>query len=275
MAVPVTGVVNRIKDLIANRHGRLVGVVLGLLLGGVVGALLGFLLGWGLDLSLRLLPFAPWRWARVDPEADDARLWPVFFGWLGRIAKSDGRVSRNEIGAVREIMSDLGLGAEARRLAIDLFSRGKAAPFPGMLLARAVSLGTGADRARRAVRLASRVAVADRRPPSDSVREELMAFARLLGVSETEVAVFLEPREPSARAPIVPARTLSAAFELLGVNEGADRQSVKLAYRRMVSANHPDRVVALGLPDSEVRAAGERTRVIREAYELIRRHGRA
>jgi DnaJ like chaperone protein len=45
---------------------------------------------------------------------------------------------------------------------------------------------------------------------------------------------------------------------------------VKLAYRRLISQNHPDKLVANGLPESMIEAAHERTRSILEAYEAIR-----
>ena len=45
---------------------------------------------------------------------------------------------------------------------------------------------------------------------------------------------------------------------------------VKKAYRRLMSQNHPDKLVANGLPESMIAAAHERTQRILEAYELIR-----
>mgnify|MGYP005605646345 CR=1 FL=1 len=62
------------------------------------------------------------------------------------------------------------------------------------------------------------------------------------------------------------------AYQVLGVAAGATDAEVTLAYRRLVSANHPDKLVANGLPESMVEAAHERTRRILEAYELIRTH---
>ncbi len=47
---------------------------------------------------------------------------------------------------------------------------------------------------------------------------------------------------------------------------------VTLAYRRLVSQSHPDKMVANGLPESMIEAAHERTRRVLEAYELVRRH---
>jgi len=39
-----------------------------------------------------------------------------------------------------------------------------------------------------------------------------------------------------------------------------------------MSQNHPDKLVANGLPHSMIEAAHERTRQILEAYEIIRKH---
>jgi DnaJ like chaperone protein len=65
---------------------------------------------------------------------------------------------------------------------------------------------------------------------------------------------------------------LADAYQVLGVEPGARDAEVTLAYRRLVSQNHPDKLVANGLPQSMVEAAHERTRRILEAYEIIRKH---
>ena len=59
---------------------------------------------------------------------------------------------------------------------------------------------------------------------------------------------------------------------MLGVTPETVDAKVTLAYRRLMSQNHPDKLVANGLPQSMVEAAHERTRRILEAYEVIRNH---
>jgi len=66
---------------------------------------------------------------------------------------------------------------------------------------------------------------------------------------------------------------LADAYQVLGVESGAPDAEVTLAYRRLVSQNHPDKLVANGLPQSMVEAAHERTRRILEAYEIIANTG--
>jgi DnaJ like chaperone protein len=65
---------------------------------------------------------------------------------------------------------------------------------------------------------------------------------------------------------------LADAYQALGVRADAADADVTLAYRRLMSQNHPDKLVANGLPQSMIEAAHERTRQILEAYEIIRKH---
>ena len=47
---------------------------------------------------------------------------------------------------------------------------------------------------------------------------------------------------------------------------------MRRAFRKLVSKNHPDKLVAQGLPESMIAAAHERTQRILEAYETIKNH---
>ena len=50
----------------------------------------------------------------------------------------------------------------------------------------------------------------------------------------------------------------------------ASDAEVSKAYRRLMNQNHPDKLVAKGLPESMMKAAEEKTRQIRAAYDAIR-----
>ena len=43
-----------------------------------------------------------------------------------------------------------------------------------------------------------------------------------------------------------------------------------MAFRRLMSRHHPDKLKANGLPDSMLEHAKQRTQAIREAYDLLR-----
>jgi len=56
----------------------------------------------------------------------------------------------------------------------------------------------------------------------------------------------------------------------LGVAPGASDAEVKRAYRKQMSENHPDKLVARGLPESMLEIAKQKTQAIQAAWERIR-----
>ena len=69
-----------------------------------------------------------------------------------------------------------------------------------------------------------------------------------------------------------PNARLADAYEVLGVASSATDAEVTKAFRKLMSKNHPDKLVAQGLPESMIAAAHESTQRILEAYELVKTH---
>ena len=63
---------------------------------------------------------------------------------------------------------------------------------------------------------------------------------------------------------------MAEAYSVLGIEPSAEVKAVKLAYRRLMSQHHPDKLVSRGLPESMRANAEQRTREIRAAYERIK-----
>ena len=57
---------------------------------------------------------------------------------------------------------------------------------------------------------------------------------------------------------------------MLGVAPTASDAEVKRAYRKLMSENHPDKLVARGLPESMLEVAKQKTQAIQAAWERIR-----
>ncbi|WP_099864623.1 J domain-containing protein [Pararhizobium haloflavum] len=60
-------------------------------------------------------------------------------------------------------------------------------------------------------------------------------------------------------------------YKVLGVSRDADFQDIKRRYRQAVAANHPDRLIARGVPQEFLAIATDRTARLNAAYEAIER----
>lgn len=60
-------------------------------------------------------------------------------------------------------------------------------------------------------------------------------------------------------------------YAVLGIEPGKPFEEVRRHYRRLVASNHPDRLIARGLPEEFVAIATTRIAAINAAYEMIER----
>jgi DnaJ like chaperone protein len=262
-------------------YGKLIGAALGAIIGrGLLGAIVGFVIGHLYDARKaadRRQRSGPRP--RGAPAADlQAAFFRATFQVMGHVAKADGRVTEQEIDAAREAMRRFSLGEREVHRAIELFTEGKAADFPLEDALAALRAGTAGREDLRRLFVQIQLEAALRGGGlSAPVRGVFARMCSALGVSAIEFAALeamLRMRAyASAGGAARPASDrLADAYQVLGVDAGAPDADVTLAYRRLMSQNHPDKLVANGLPESMVEAAHERTRRILDAYEVVRKH---
>jgi DnaJ like chaperone protein len=70
------------------------------------------------------------------------------------------------------------------------------------------------------------------------------------------------------RARFVP-NTSPLPHTVLGIPPGASRTEARAAWRKLVRANHPDALIARGLPEEAVKLAEKRMIDINRAWETI------
>ena len=258
--------------------GKLVGGAFGFALGGPLGALLGAALGHGFDRGLQ--DTAAPALEPGDRERVQTAFFAATFAVMGRIAKADGRVSADEIQIAGALMDRMGLDAEHRRVAQALFREGKK---PGFPLDDALDQLRRECRGRRdllrlflALEVDAALADGEVQPAERAVLRrigERLGFGRL----EAEAVEAMVRAERHFREQIgTPGRrpeaglALADAYALLGVDPTADDAEVTRAYRRLMSQNHPDKLVSKGLPEEMIRLATEKTQEIKAAYERVR-----
>lgn len=252
--------------------GKAVGGVLGFVAAGPVGSLVGALLGHQFDRGFGFRGEA----VRDAPLQAQRLYFELTFEVMGHLAKSDGRVSEQEIRVARRVMHALKLGPDQVREAMERFTAGKSAQYP---LAERLSeldrqLGQRQDLARAflEIQMQALVGVGSL---GKAKRDALWQVARRLRVGRVELAQI----EALARAHDLRSRPqrgqsveLEDAYRVLGVTMGASDREVKTAYRRLMNQHHPDKLVSRGLPPSMAAAAEQRTHEIRAAYERIKAH---
>jgi DnaJ like chaperone protein len=247
-----------------------VGAAVGMFAGGPAGAAIGALLGHFYDQQQTSASTAGRK--GVDAGSVTETFFRATFLVMGHIAKADGRVSEGDIRAARSMMTDLNLGKPELEFAQQLYREGKSADFPlrSTLSDLAGACEGRADLRRMFVQIQLQTALR-----ADSLgkpaRAVLSRICEALDVStldalQMEALLRVQRNAPGARA----ADQLREAHAVLGVGTDATDAEVTQAYRRLMNANHPDKLVAKGLPESMMALAAEKTRQIRAAYDRIR-----
>jgi len=259
--------------------GKLLGTVAGLATGKPWLALIGLVLGHQFDRG-----FAE-RVSSGQEAVDDRALKHVpeyftraLFQTMGHVAKSDGRVSEEEIRAARSLMSRLHMSPAQARQAIEWFESGKERTFPLLATLRQFRRDSAAnvDLASLFIRLLLEVSLSK---PSLSQRERSMLWTVCteLDLSRVELAqleALMRARRGFGKANgrTQVAGSIGEAYEKLGVTAAASNDEIKTAYRRLMNRNHPDKIAASKPAPAELAAAERRTRDIRNAYELLKVH---
>jgi len=246
--------------------------MLGLATGGPIGFLLGSAFGHGVDSSVEALSRKG-----TAHRAHVARgvTYACTFSVMGFVAKSDGRVTEAAIATAEEIFLEMKLSPQGRALAIALFQDGKKTSFdPAPLLEQ---LQTGCRGSPELLldllRIQLRVAYADG-PLSPARKRVLRLIRQRLGLSviafgELERAVRKQMMNRRGHHHLALPGSLAQAYALLGLSPDSTDEAVKLAYRRLLSRHHPDKIAGSGGSAEATSRASQNTHAIRVAYETI------
>lgn len=200
----------------------------------------------------------------------------ALFQAMGHLAKSDGRVSEDEIRAARLVMHRLSLTPAQVRKAVSWFDEGKNPGYPliqRMRELRRVSARGAGDR-QMFVRLLLEVAMAKTSLNRDE-RAMIWKICKELDIGRVELAqleAMIRAQKGFKRSPAgdADAAKVRNAYTTLGVNEAATNDEVKKAYRRLMNRSHPDKIASENPAQDVIDEAERRTREVRSAYELLK-----
>ncbi|MFC2112320.1 TerB family tellurite resistance protein [Bacteroidota bacterium] len=233
------------------KYGKWIGGGLGWALGGPIGGILGFVAGSMFDNrdgSAR---------KRVFSGTTHGDFTMSLLVLVAAVMKADGQVLKSELDYVRNYFSQ-SFGPAASQEAM-LYLRD--------LLKQNIPLRDVSMQIRQRLDIASRrqllhflfgVSQADGKVHPEEVRviEEIAGY---LGISAADMDsirnMFYED--------------VDSAYKILEIDKSASEDEIKKAYRRMANKYHPDKVAYLG--DDIRKAAGEKFRKVRDAYDKIKK----
>jgi DnaJ like chaperone protein len=244
--------------------GKILGGSIGMAIGGPLGAILGAGLG---HTFVDARATGPTGGVRLSSqETRQAVFFTTVFAMLGKMAKADGRVSKEEIAVVERFIAERLRGdPRARELAIGIFNQAKTDPTPFEAYAQQFGDLFSDQRDVRVMlfQLLFTLAMADGtlHPAEARLLEEALGPLRL----PRDLYDDLRGRTPD----------VDRFYSVLGVSAEASDADVKRAYRKAARDFHPDTIVSKGLPEEFTTFAETKFKEVTEAYEKIMDHRRA
>lgn len=229
--------------------GKIAGAVAGLAAGGPLGALFGGIAG---HLAVD---------RGKDREADKQIAFTMGVIALGaKLAKADGVVTKDEVHAFREVFQVP--ESEARDVAriFDLAKK-DVAGFDSYAKQLAKLFEDDPDMLRNVLEALFHIAQADAvLHPGE--KAYLGKVAQIFGIGDVEFGYILARYIPSER---------QNAYAVLGVTPDISDDDLRRHYRKLMTENHPDKLISRGLPEEMIVVATQKIAIINEAYDEIRK----
>lgn len=263
----------------------LIGAFIGARFMGFFGALIGFFGTIYLRRKIRQGAFNPALRRRRE-----ATFVQTVFTLMGALAKSDGRVSEEEIAHAQKVIARMGLTDTRRQEAIDYFRQGTQPNFDLDAQLTQFNAVCGQAFNLRNVLISHLVssAIAD-----GTLHQAEVALLKRIGAGLGLNMAMIEALFNQARGGFGfggagysqggqghsggyahrphSANALNDAYSVLGVEPTDSDAQIKRKYRKLMSEHHPDKLTGQGMPEDMIEMATERAQSIQAAYDLIKK----
>jgi DnaJ like chaperone protein len=181
------------------------------------------------------------------------------FASLAKVAKADGRVTREEIVTIEQAIAEMNLDSEMTEFVINVFREAKDndVSVSDYLRQFAELIEYERDLSNSFFALLCKIAAADG-DVSDQERAILGEAERTLRLQPGTIDIFIKTK-----------MSLQKAYEILGCEASMSDTDIKRAYRKKCMDFHPDRLSNHGLPPEFMKFANEQVNNLHEAYKMI------
>ena len=239
--------------------GAILGGVIGGMIFGPLGAVVGGIVGGAAGGGK-----SSFSVENVNVEVEDP--FEIFFRSLGKLAKADGLVSREEADMVSTFMRTMEFASAKKKLLIAAFNRGKSSPSSFAQLVTEVKNAFQPQHYQTLLQIYCDLVLADG-AISDVELDFLRAAERVFGLRG-----FVDRWYDSLKNPAEPPPTggLDDAYRILGVTPQSTPDEIKKAWRDKAKEFHPDKLRGKDLPENIVKLAESKFRQAQSAYERIK-----
>tara|TARA_Y100001936_G_C16091385_1_gene686503 strand:- start:2417 stop:3199 length:783 start_codon:yes stop_codon:yes gene_type:complete len=250
---------------------KLIFALLGFFVFGFFGSLIGYFLGSIIDRS------RAYGIGGINPLSSGIRqkiFLKTVFILLGKLAKADGHISKEEIAHVENLFQRLGMSTEHKQNAITQFKQGAKQDFDIEPIIEEFMSICGRTHQLRQMLLVYLIVMALSDGTIKSPEERLLIhIAYQLGYDEIAfrqlLDMVLNQSHFAGGSQAVSATAVEDAYKALGVDKNMTDQEIKRAYRKLMSQYHPDKLMGQGLPEDMINVATEQAKEVQVAYDLI------
>jgi len=230
-----------------------IGGMIGFTIGGPIGGILGALIGSKLSDKNQRQP--------SSNQKNQAAFFTALFACFAKIAKADGRVSREEVDKVDYfIKSKFKFPPEQRGFAIEIFNHAKddQNSFEDYALQLSSLLSSDPSSLMMFYELLFELSMAD--GYLDPSEEKLLLKAIEIFNLDPDLMSINKKKFGS---------DVADAYAILGVDQSMSFEDIKTAYKRKRKEYHPDTLISKGLPEELLEKAKEKFIEIQSAFEEI------
>ena len=239
--------------------GKLTFGTMGMLFAGPLGAIAGAALGHHLfdkkgDQINRSVSFG-------HREQSQAAYFVSIFSILGKLAKADGAITKDEIAVVETFLSTLDIPYQEKEFAKQIFREAKNSPYSMEDFAKQLyQINQGQPTILLSfMDLLFKLAAADGKlhPAEEAALKKIQNIFRISdGQFNNIKALYFHESDKY--------------YKTLNCTPQCSNEEIKANYKKLVKDFHPDTIISKGLPEEFIEFATKRFQEIQDAYEKVR-----